>query len=43
MSIYKIGEQMLSISVIAEIIAEDKQLELKHKRQNKKLRIVEII
>ena len=28
MSLYKIGEQMLSISVIAEIIAEDKQLVL---------------
>ena len=28
MSIYKIGEKMLSISVIAEIIAEDKQLVL---------------
>ena len=28
MSIYKVGEQMLSLSVIAEIIAEDKQLAL---------------
>ena len=28
MSLYKIGEQMLSISVIAEIIAEDKELAL---------------
>ena len=31
MSIYKIGEKMLSISVIAEIIVEDKQLSLSTK------------
>ena len=35
MSIYKIGEQMLSISVIAEIIAEDKQLALSTKAKQK--------
>ena len=35
MSIYKVGEQMLSISVIAEIIAEDKQLALSTKAKQK--------
>jgi histidine ammonia-lyase len=35
MSIYKVGEQMLSISVIAEIIAEDKQLALSTKSKKK--------
>jgi histidine ammonia-lyase len=35
MSIYKVGEQMLSISVIAEIIAEDKQLALSTKAKKK--------
>ena len=35
MSTYKIGEQMLSISVIAEIIAEDKQLALGEKAKQK--------
>ena len=35
MSIYKLGEKMLSVSVIAEIIAEDKQLALSAKaKQN---------
>jgi histidine ammonia-lyase len=35
MSIYKLGEKMLSISVIAEIIAEDKQLALSTKAKQK--------
>ena len=35
MSIYKVGEQMLSISVIAEIIVEDKQLALSTKAKQK--------
>ena len=35
MSIYKVREQMLSISVIAEIIAEDKQLALSTKAKQK--------
>ena len=35
MSIYKLGEKMLSISVIAEIIAEDKQLALGEKAKQK--------
>ena len=35
MSIYKIGEKMLSISVIAEIIAEDKQLALGSKAKQR--------
>jgi histidine ammonia-lyase len=35
MSIYKVGEQMLSISVIAETIAEDKQLALSTKAKQK--------
>ena len=35
MSTYKIGEQMLSISVIAEIITEDKQLALGEKAKQK--------
>jgi len=35
MSIYKIGEQMLSISVIAEIIGENKQLTLDSKVKKK--------
>jgi len=35
MSIYKVGEQMLSLSVIAEIIAEDKQLALGAKAKQK--------
>ncbi len=35
MGIYKIGEKMLSLSVIAEIIAEDKQLELTSKSKKK--------
>ena len=35
MSIYKIGEKMLSLSVIAEIIAEDKQLALGSKAKKK--------
>ncbi len=35
MSIYKVGEQILSISVIAEIIAEDKQLALSIKAKQK--------
>jgi histidine ammonia-lyase len=35
MSIYKLGEKMLSISVIAEIITEDKQLALSTKAKQK--------
>lgn len=35
MSIYKVGEQMLSISVIADIIAEDKKLALSTKAKQK--------
>ena len=35
MSIYKIGEKMLSISIIAEIIAENKQLALDSKGKQK--------
>jgi hypothetical protein len=35
MSIYKVGEQMLSISVLAEIIAKDKQLALSAKAKKK--------
>ena len=35
MSIYKLGEKMLSISVIAEIIAEGKQLALGSKAKKK--------
>jgi len=35
MSIYKLGEKMLSISVIAEIITEDKQLALGSKAKKK--------
>ncbi|HIE73063.1 MAG TPA: histidine ammonia-lyase [Flavobacteriales bacterium] len=35
MSTYKVGEQMLSLSVIAEIIAEDKQLALGEKAKQK--------
>ena len=35
MSIYKIGEKMLSISIIAEIIAENKQLALGSKGKQK--------
>jgi len=39
---YKIGEQMLTLSVIAEIIAEDKQLALGEKAKQKKLTINKI-
>ena len=35
MSTYKVGEQMLSLSVIAEIIAEEKQLVLSEKAKQK--------
>ena len=35
MSIYKLGEQMLSISVIAEIIDEERQLTLGEKAKKK--------
>ena len=42
MSIYKLGEQMLSISVIAEIIDEERQLTLGEKAK-KKIKIAVII
>ena len=35
MSTYKLGEQMLSLSVIAEIIAEERQLALDEKAKQK--------
>jgi len=39
MSTYKVGEQMLSLSVISEIIEEDKQLTLGEKAKQKNTRL----